>query len=139
MPGQARPPLEALPAAGAAEAGVALLVDPLVVAEEAGQAEGFATRVADVPLLLGVDAHVVAQSHVVGVGLVAEGAAEVARLVRVLVVEQAAGMLVSAPAQVAGERALVPLGGAQLAGLHAQAGAVEGGRRRGHPGGSAVM
>lgn len=98
VPGQTGAALEALPAAGAAEAGVALLVDPLVVAEEASQTEGLAAGVADVALLLGVDAHVVAQGHVVGVGLVTEGAAEVASLVSVLVVEQAAGMLVGATA-----------------------------------------
>lgn len=94
VPGQPRPTLEALPAGGAAKASVALLVDPLVVAEEASQPEGLPAGGADVALLLCVDAHVVAQRHVVGVGLVAVGAAEVTSLVRVLVVEQATGMLV---------------------------------------------
>lgn len=87
VPGQTGPPLETLPAGGAAVRGGALLVDLLVVAEEAGQAKGLSTGVADVLLPLGVDPHVVAQRHVVGVGLVAEVAPEVARLVRVLVVE----------------------------------------------------
>lgn len=41
---------------------------------------------ADVLLPLRVNAHVVAERHVVGVGLVAEVAPEVARLVGVLVV-----------------------------------------------------
>lgn len=52
------------------------------------------------PLLLRVDAHVVAQRHVVGVRLVAVGASKGARLVCVLVVQQAAGMFVRAVADV---------------------------------------
>lgn len=62
-------------------------MDLLVVAEEAGQAKGFSTGVADVLLPLSVNPHVVPQGHVVGVGLVAEVAPEVARLVCVLVVK----------------------------------------------------
>lgn len=105
VPGQPRPTLKALPAGGAAEASVALLVDPLVVPKEAGQPEGLAAGRADVPLLLRVDSHVVAQRHVVGVGFVAIRAVEVAYFVRVLVVEKTASMLVGAAAKVAGERA----------------------------------
>lgn len=124
MPGKARPPLEALPAAGAAEGGGALLVDLLVVAQEPGQPEGFPARVADVLLPLRVDAHVVAQSHVIGVGLVAEVAPEVARLVGVLMVQEGAGMLIGTAAQVAG---VWPLVRVQINApvLHAEAGAVD--------------
>lgn len=75
-------------------------MDLLVVAQEARQSEGFAACVADVLLSLRVNAHVIAQRHVVGVGLVAEIAPEVARLVGVLVVQQRAGMFVGAAAQV---------------------------------------
>lgn len=107
VPGQAGPSLEALSAARAAERGGALFVHLLVVPQEPGQPERFPARMTDVLFALRVDAHVVAQSHVVGVGLVAEVAAEVARLVRVLVVEQRAGMFVGAAAQVAGVRPLV--------------------------------
>lgn len=136
VPGQPRSPLEALPAARAAEASVTLLMDLLVIAEEPGQAEGFPAGVADVPLLLCVDAHVVAQRHVVGVRLVTEGAAEVACLVRVLVVEEAAGVFVGAATEVAGIGALVR---AQVDPLHAEAGAVEGsGRGREMLGGAVV-
>lgn len=77
-------------------------MDLLVVAQEARQSEGFAARVANVLLPLRVNAHVVAQRHVVGVGLVAEVAPEVARLVGVLVIQQGAGMLVGAAAEVTG-------------------------------------
>lgn len=59
-----------------------------MVSEEPGKPEGFPTRVADVLLTLCVDAHMVAQGHIVGVGLVAEIATEVACLVGVLVVQQ---------------------------------------------------
>lgn len=88
VPGQTGPALETFPAAGAAEGGGTFLVHLLVVAEEAGQPEGFSTGVADVLLALCMDAHVVAQSHVVGVRLVAEVAVEVSGFVSVLVVEK---------------------------------------------------
>lgn len=78
-----------------------------MVAQESGQSEGFPAGGADVPLLLRVDAHVVAQRHVVGVRLVTVGAAEVSRLVRVLVVQKAAGVLVRAATEVTGERSLL--------------------------------
>lgn len=138
MPCQTGPPLETLSAGGAAVGGGALLVDLLVVAQEARQAEGFAAGVADVLLALRVDAHVVAQRHVVGVGLVAEVAAEVARLVGVLVVEQGAGVLVGAGAQVAGVR---PLVGVHVHGaaLDADAGGAAGGGGRGEVLGGAVV
>lgn len=61
----------ALAARGAVEAVGPVVVDPLVVAEVPGQAEGLAAQVAHVPLLP-VDPHVVAQGHVVGVGLAAK-------------------------------------------------------------------
>lgn len=70
MSGQPRTTLEALPAGGAAKTGVAFLVDSLVVPKEAGQPESLATGCADMPLLLCVDTHVVAQGHIVGVRLV---------------------------------------------------------------------
>lgn len=73
-----------------------------MVAQEARQSEGFATRVANVLLPLRVNAHVVAQRHIVGVGLVAEVAPEVASLVGVLVVKQGTGVLVGAAAEVTG-------------------------------------
>jgi len=130
VPGQTGPPLEALPTGGAAEGGGALLVHLLVVSEEPGQPEGFPTCVADVLFALRVDAHVVAQRHVVGVGLVAEVAAEVAGLMGVFVVEQGAGVFVGAAAQVTGVRPLVRV---QIHRVPLQAdvgGAVGGGRRR---------
>lgn len=130
VPGQTGPPLETLPAAGAAERGGALLVHLLVVTQEPRQAESFPTRVADVLLALRVNAHVVAQGHVVGVGLVAEVAAEVAGLVGVLVVEQGAGVLVGAAAQVAGIRPLVRVH-VHGAPVHADVGRAAGGGRRG--------
>lgn len=138
MPGQPGPPLETLATGGAAVRGGALLVDLLVVAEEAGQPKGFSTGVADVLLPLGVNPHVVAQRHVVGVGLVAEVAPEVARLVGVLVVEQGAGVLVGAAAQVAGVGPLVRVQ-VHRAPLQADVGgAVGGGRRRQMLGGAVV-
>lgn len=130
MPGKPRPPLETLPTGGAAEGGGTLLVDLLVVAEEPRQPEGFPTRVADVLLSLRVDAHVVAQRHVVGVGFIAEVAPEVACLVGVLVIQQGAGVLVGTAAQVAGVGPLIRI---QVHGtpLQADAGrAVGGGGRR---------
>lgn len=61
----------ALAAGGTVEAVWSIVVDPLVVAEVPGQAEGLAAQVAHVALLT-VDSHVVTQGHVVGVGLAAE-------------------------------------------------------------------
>lgn len=107
VPLEARAALEALAAGGAGEVGGGPAVDPLVVVQDAGQAEGLATRQAHVLLLLRVDARVVAQRHGVGEGLGAEGAAEVARLVGVLVVEQRAGVPVAAAAEIALERPLL--------------------------------
>ena len=101
-------------------------MDLLVVAEESGQPEGFAARVADVLFPLRVDAHVVAQGHVVCVRLVAEVATEVARLVGVLVVQQGAGMLVGAAAQVTGVGPLVRVK-VHTSALQAEVGAVDGG------------
>lgn len=48
-----------------------VVVDPLVVSEVPGKAEGLAAQVAHVTLLT-MDSHVVAKGHVVGVGLAAE-------------------------------------------------------------------
>lgn len=48
-----------------------VVVDPLVVPEVPGEAEGLPAQVAHVTLLT-VDSHVVAKGHVVGVGLAAE-------------------------------------------------------------------
>lgn len=48
-----------------------------------------------------VDAQVVLHGQLVGVGVVADGAVVLARLVRVLVVDQAAGVAVAAAALVA--------------------------------------
>lgn len=110
--------MEALPAGGASEPGVSFLMDPLVVAQEPSQSEGFPAGGADVPLLLRVDAHVVAQRHVVGVGLVTVGAAEVAGLVRVLVVQKAAGVLVRTATEVAGKRSLLAFWRSQVTRLH---------------------
>lgn len=94
VPGQPRTPLEALPTGGAAKSGVSLLMDSLVVPKEAGQSESLSTGCADMPLLLRVDTHVVAEGHVVGVRLVTIGAVEVANFVCIFVVEQTASMLV---------------------------------------------
>lgn len=80
-----------------------------MVAQEPSQTEGLAASRADVSLLLSVDAHVVAQRHVVGVGLVTVGAAEVARLVCVLVVQKTASMLIRTATEVTGERPLLTL------------------------------
>lgn len=60
VPGQPRATLKALPAGGAAETSVALLVDSLVVPKKAGQPESLPTGRADVTLLLRMDTHVVA-------------------------------------------------------------------------------
>lgn len=96
----------ALAAGGTVEAVGPVVVDPLVVAEVPGQTEGFPTQVAHVALLT-VDSHVVAQRHVVGVGLAAEVAPEVSSLVGELVVQQGAGVLVGTGAHVADVRPLV--------------------------------
>lgn len=48
-----------------------VIVDPLVVSEVPGEAESLAAQVAHVTLLA-VDSHVVAEGHVVGVGLAAK-------------------------------------------------------------------
>lgn len=82
------------------------------------------------PLLLRVDTHVVAQSHIVGVRLVTIRAAEVANFVCVFVVEQTASMLVRAATKVTGKRAFFTLWGPQITRLHAHIRAVEGGRGR---------
>lgn len=66
----------ALAAGGTVEAVGPVIVDPLVVAEVPGQAEGLPAQVAHVALLT-VDSHVVAQRHVVGVGLTAKVAPDV--------------------------------------------------------------
>ena len=126
VPSQARSPLETLPTARTTKGGGTLLVDLLVVAEESGQPEGFAARVADVLFPLRVDAHVVAQGHVVCVWLVAEVTTEVAGLVGVLVVQQGAGMLVGAAAQVTGVGPLVRVK-VHTSALQAEVGAVDGG------------
>lgn len=82
--------------------------------------------------LLRVDPHVVAQCHVVGIGLVTIRAAEVARLVSILVVEQTTSVLVRASAKVAGEGSLLSFKGPQVAAVHVQARAAQrarGGRK----------
>lgn len=58
----------ALAAGGTIEAVGPVVMDPLVVAEVPGEAEGLPTQVAHVTLLT-VDSHMVSQGHVVGVGL----------------------------------------------------------------------
>lgn len=103
MPPQAGSALEAPPTRGAAEVAQRPVVNPLVVVEYAGEAEGLATREADELLLLRVDARVVAQRHGVGEGLGAEAAAEVAGLMCVFVVQQRAGVAVAAATDVASE------------------------------------
>lgn len=130
MSGQTGSPLETLPTGGTAKRGSTLLVDLLVVAKEPGKPEGFPTRVADVLLPLGVNAHMVAERHVVGVRLITEVAPEVARLVSVLVVQQGACMFVGAAAEVAGIGSLIRVQ-VHRAPLHADVGgAVGGGGRR---------
>lgn len=57
---QARPALEALSTRGAAEMSRCPAVDPVVVVQDAGQAESLTTRQAHVLLLLCVDARVIA-------------------------------------------------------------------------------
>lgn len=121
MPGQTGPPLETLPAAGAGERRGALLMHLLVVTQEPCQPESFPTRVADVFLALRVDAHMVAQGHIIGVGLVAEVAAEVSGFVGVLVVEQGTSVLIGTAAEVAGVRPLIRIH-VHRAPLHADVG-----------------
>lgn len=65
----------ALAAGGTVKAVRPIVVDPLVVTEVAGQTEGLPAQVAHVALLT-VDSHMVAQGHVVGVGLAAKVAPE---------------------------------------------------------------
>lgn len=88
VPLEARPALEALPTVGTAQVGRGPTVDPLVVVQHAGEAEGFAARETHVLFPLRVNARVIAQGHGVGERLGAEGAAEVSGLVGVFVVEQ---------------------------------------------------
>lgn len=61
----------ALAAGGTVKAVWSVIMDPLVVAEVPGQAEGFPAQVTHVALLT-VDSHMVTQGHVVGVGLAAK-------------------------------------------------------------------
>lgn len=61
-------------------------MNPLVVVQDTGEAEGFTARETHVLFPLRVNARMVAQSHGVGERLGAEGAAEVSRLVGVFVV-----------------------------------------------------
>lgn len=107
MPPQPRPAPEALTTRRTAKASRRPTVDPLVALQDAGEAEGLPTRRTGVLLFLRVDSGVVSQSHGVAEGLGAEGAAEVTRLVRVLVVQQRAGVAVAAVADVAHERPLL--------------------------------
>lgn len=81
-----------------------------MVLQDAGAAEGLPARLTRV-LPVPVDAGVAAQCSAVGEALGADGAAELARLVRPLVVEQRAGMAVAAGAKVAPKRPLLFLAG----------------------------
>lgn len=96
----------ALTAGGTVETVGPIIVDPLVITEISSKAEGLPTQVAHVALLT-VNSHVVAQGHVVGVGLAAKVTPEVSSLVGELVVQQGAGVLVGAAAQIADVRPLV--------------------------------
>lgn len=107
VPLQARPALEALPTLGAAQVTGGPAVNPLVVAQDAGQAEGFTARQAHVLFPLRVNARVVPQSHGVGERLGAEGAAEVSRLVGVFVVQKRARVPVTSITYVACEGPLL--------------------------------
>lgn len=82
----------------AQQAGEGLLfgVDSSVTYELSGHTECFSTLHTLVALGLRVDAPVVLESHQVGELFLADGAEEGARLVAVLVVEERAGMAVSA-------------------------------------------
>lgn len=82
----------------AQQAGEGLLfgVDPPVTNELSGHAERLPTIQALVALGLRVNAPVVLEGHQVGELLLADGAEEGARLVAVLVVEQGAGVAISA-------------------------------------------
>lgn len=64
------------------------VVDPLVVVQDAGEAEGLSASETHVLLLLRVDARVISQSHGVSEGLGAEGATELSGLVGVFVVQE---------------------------------------------------
>lgn len=68
----------ALAAGGTVKAVGPVIMDPLVVTEVPGQAEGLPAQVAHVALLT-VDSHMVAQGHVVSVGLAAKVAPELWR------------------------------------------------------------
>lgn len=85
---QTGPALETLPARGTAEVTCHAVVDPLVVVQDAGEAEGLAARETHVLLLLRVDARVIAQGHGVGEGLRAVSAAEGSGLVGIFVVQE---------------------------------------------------
>ena len=82
----------------AQQAGKGLLfgVDPSVTYELSGHAERLSTLQALVALGLRVNTPVVLESHQVGEFFLANGAKEGARLVAVLVVEERAGVAVSA-------------------------------------------
>lgn len=82
----------------AQQAGEGLLfgVDSSVTYELSGHAERLSTLQALVALGLRVNAPVVLESHQVGELFLADGAEEGARLVAVLVVEEGAGMAISA-------------------------------------------
>lgn len=71
MLGQLKHGPVALAAGRAVKAVGPIVMDPLVVAEVPGQAEGLPAQVTHVALLT-VDSHMVAQRHVVGVGFAAE-------------------------------------------------------------------
>lgn len=107
VPLEARAALEALPTVRTAQVTCGSIVDPLVVVQDAGEAEGFAAREAHVLFPLRVNACVIPQSHGVGERLGAEGAAEMSRLVGVFVVEKRACMPVTTIAYVASEGPLL--------------------------------
>ena len=107
VPLQTRPALETLPTRRTAEVARHAVVDPLVVMQDAGEAEGLSARETHVLLLLRVDARVIAQSHGVGEGLGAHGAAEVSGLVGVFVVQEWACVAITAITYVACERSLL--------------------------------
>lgn len=97
----------------AQQAGEGLLfgVDPSVTYELSGHAERLPALQTLVALWLRVNAPVVLESHQVGELLLADGAEEGARLVAVLVVEEGAGVAVSAPAVLADVALLLGAGG----------------------------
>lgn len=65
----------ALAAGGTVKAVGPIIMDPLMVAEVSGQAEGLPTKVTHVALLT-VNSHMVTQRHVVGIGLATKVASE---------------------------------------------------------------